>query len=142
MDLVVEHHFLSKGLFAGVLAVRRRVAHFGTGTHIRSSLIAPASRQSTMQNFDASHAKFRARVGAFDSTELTFNSRGLRYNSAQPRQWTLISSLRFWKSRGKVVFRAPGRKYSAHSRRSAPRSANSSRNMETACSIARARRSS
>jgi hypothetical protein len=25
-----------------------------------------------MQNFDASHAKFRAQVGALDSTELTF----------------------------------------------------------------------
>src|SRR5438045_5630370 len=47
----------------------------------------------------------------------------LRYNSLKP-QWTLISSLRFWKWLGKAVSRVPAKRFSGRSRLSVLRFVN------------------
>ena len=57
--------------FAVVVLGRARLGdeepHTSAGTHIRSTLIAPEGKQSTMQNFDASYAKFGVQKIPVDS---------------------------------------------------------------------------
>src|SRR5579862_6596562 len=61
------------------------VAHFDTGAIFVVHLIMLAGRQSTMQNFDTTHAKFRGRPAQSHNSELTSNSADSAIISLTPK---------------------------------------------------------
>src|SRR6266567_2312266 len=139
MDSVRWTELLSNHSFLGGPCAARTSHTLAQEQTFVSSLISCMGEQSTMQNFDASDANFRAGQGRIGSAELTLDCVDSAIISLL-QKWTLISSSRSWKSPGRAAFLARARRYSDRNQRSARRSVNWSRSMVIVCSTARAKR--